>query len=201
MKLADTLDLGSNSERNAGSSPVGRTNNKSPDVFGALNKCEDNKMSQLNTYRNTLLPKKDENAKLYQDLAKEQSKIAPLQQKIISAKSAISRTSNQSTIKSKLKEIERSNRAISDIQKKISDIQKKIAQKEKDIANAEKIYRNEEIRVNKKQADKDEKRMQDIARQSQEFEYRIQRNETLQAKMQLDIRQLKAIPEMITVLF
>lgn len=30
VKLADTLDLGSNSERNAGSSPVGRTNDKSP---------------------------------------------------------------------------------------------------------------------------------------------------------------------------
>lgn len=43
--------------------------------------------------------------------------------------------------------------------------------------------------------------MQDIARQSQEFEHRIQQNEALQAKMQLDIKQLKAIPEIITVLF
>lgn len=43
--------------------------------------------------------------------------------------------------------------------------------------------------------------MQDIARQSQEFEHRIQQNDALQAKMQLDIKQLKAIPEIITVLF
>lgn len=34
VKLADTLDLGSNSERSAGSSPVGRTNDKSPDFSG-----------------------------------------------------------------------------------------------------------------------------------------------------------------------
>ena len=43
--------------------------------------------------------------------------------------------------------------------------------------------------------------MQGIARQSQEFEHRIQQNDALQAKMQLDIKQLKAIPEIITVLF
>jgi len=76
-----------------------------------------------------------------------------------------------------------------------------LLKKKKDIAHAEKNYRNEEIRVNKKQADEDKKRMQDIARQSQEFEHRIQQNEALQAKMQLDIKQLKAIPEIITVLF
>lgn len=43
--------------------------------------------------------------------------------------------------------------------------------------------------------------MQDIARQSQEFEHRIQQNDALQSKMQLDIKQLKDIPEIITVLF
>lgn len=157
-KLAYAIDLGSIFERSAGSIPVRCTNTKSR-FFVVLIKCEDNKMSQLDTYRNILLRKKDENAKLYQDLAKEQSKISPLQKKIISAKSAISRTSNQSTIKFKLNEIERSNKAISDVQKKVSDIQKKIAQKEKEkeIAHAEKNYRNEEIRVNKKQADEDKK--------------------------------------------
>lgn len=40
-------------------------------------------MSQLDTYRNTLVRKRGELAKLNQDLAKEQAKISPLQQKII----------------------------------------------------------------------------------------------------------------------
>lgn len=38
-------------------------------------------MSMLDTYRNNLLRKREEAAKLNQDLAKEQAKIAPLQQK------------------------------------------------------------------------------------------------------------------------
>lgn len=49
-------------------------------------------MSQLDSYRNTLMRKREEAAKLSQDLAKEQAKLSPLQSKIISAKSAISRT-------------------------------------------------------------------------------------------------------------
>jgi hypothetical protein len=38
-------------------------------------------LSQLDTYRNNLLRKQEEIAKLNQDLAKEQAKIAPLQKK------------------------------------------------------------------------------------------------------------------------
>ena len=52
-------------------------------------------MSTLDTYRNNLLRKREEAAKLNQDLAKEQAKIAPLQQKIISANAAIGRTKMQ----------------------------------------------------------------------------------------------------------
>ena len=59
-------------------------------------------MSMLDTYRNNLLRKREEAAKLNQDLAKEQAKIAPLQQKIISANAAIGRTKSASTIKSTL---------------------------------------------------------------------------------------------------
>lgn len=62
-----------------------------------------------------------------EDLAKEQVKIAPLQKKIISLKSAINRTKSESTIKSKSNEIERSNKSILDIQKKCGEIHKKIA--------------------------------------------------------------------------
>lgn len=49
-------------------------------------------MSQLDTYRNTMLRKQEDIVKLNQDLAKEQAKIADSQKKIISAQSAIGRT-------------------------------------------------------------------------------------------------------------
>ena len=75
-------------------------------------------MSQLDTYRNAMIRKREDLAKLNQDLAKEQAKVSPLQKKIISAKSAIARTKNQTTINTKYKEIERANKSISDIQKK-----------------------------------------------------------------------------------
>ena len=158
-------------------------------------------MSQLDTFRNTLLRKKEELAKLNQDLAKEHAKLAPLQQKIASADSAIKRTKNMATIKSRLNEIERSNKSILDVQKKIGEIQKKIAQKEKEIVTAEKNYQNEEAKVNKKHADEERKRLREATRQSLKMEHKIQQHEKLQAQMKQDIEQLKSIPETITVLF
>lgn len=158
-------------------------------------------MSMLDTYRNNLLRKREEAAKLNQDLAKEQAKIAPLQQKIISANAAIGRTKSASTIKSKLNEIERANKAIADTQKKVGDIQKKLAQKEKEIAAAEKTYHNEETKVNKKAADAEKKRIQEASRQSAALEQAIHRQEQLQFQMRQEIDEMKALPEKITVLF
>lgn len=158
-------------------------------------------MSQLDNYRNTLLRKKEELAKLNQDLAKEQAKVAPINQKIISTENAIKRTKNLSTIKSKYSEIERSQKSICDIQKKIGDIHKKIAQKETEIATADKNLQNEVAKENKKRANEEKKRLRDAERQSQEFQQRIHQSEIIQAKMQLDIDDLKSIPQTITVLF
>lgn len=166
-----------------------------------LKVMEEERMSQLDIYRNTLLRKREELAKLNQDLAKEQAKISPLQQKIISAKSAISRTKSQSIIKSKLGEIERANKSIADVQKKLGEIQKKIAQKEKDIATADKNYRNEEAKVNKKNTDAEKKRLQDATRQTQVMERAIQEHSLTQSHLQLQIDKLNAIPKRITVLF
>ena len=158
-------------------------------------------MAQIDTYRSTLLRRKEELAKLNQDLAKEQVKLAPLQSKINSANDAIRRTKSASTIKSKLSEIERASKSMADVQKKIGDIQKKIASKEKEVATAEKNFQNEEAKIRKKQAEEDKKRMQAAERQSQQLEQRIRYNERLQARMQHDIEQLQAVPETITVLF
>ena len=158
-------------------------------------------MAQIDTYRSTLLRRKEELAKLNQDLAKEQVKLAPLQSKINSANDAIRRTKSASTIKSKLSEIERASKSMADVQKKIGDIQKNIASKEKEVATAEKNFQSEEAKIRKKQAEEDKKRMQAAERQSQQLEQRIRYNERLQAQMQHDIEQLQAVPETITVLF
>lgn len=166
-----------------------------------MEKKEGDFLSQLDTYRNTLLKKQEDISKLNQDMAKEQAKIAPLQKKIISAKGAIGRTKSQSTIKSKLNEIERVEKSISDIQKKCGDIQKKIAQKEKERSTAEKNYRNEEAKVNKKNMEAEKKRQQDALRQAASFERSLREYGNAQSQMQLEIERLKAIPEKITVLF
>ena len=60
-------------------------------------------MAQIDTYRNTLLKKKQELAKLNQDMAREQGKVAPLQKKIISANAAIGRTKNAFNDKIKIR--------------------------------------------------------------------------------------------------
>ena len=158
-------------------------------------------MAQIDTYRNTLLKKKQELAKLNQDLARAQGKVAPLQKKIISANAAIGRTKNASTIKSKLGEIERANKSIADIQKKVGEIQKKIAQKEKEIAIAEKNYRNEEAKIAKKKMEAEKKKLRENERNNALIRETLAQHEKYQEELQMQIEQLKVIPEKITVLF
>ena len=158
-------------------------------------------MAIIDSYRATLLRKRDELAKLNRDLALEQAKIAPLQQKIISAKSAITRTKSESTIKSKLIEIDRANKSIMDIQKRCSAIQSKIAQKDKECATADKNYRNEEAKLDKKAADEKKKLLQQEARRSAALEQVLRQQEQRQLQMQREIDSIKTIPEKITVLF
>lgn len=158
-------------------------------------------MSQLDTYRKTMLRKTEEIAKLNEDLAKEQAKIAPLQKKIISAKTAITRTKNSATVKSKMNEIDRANKSISDIQKKCGDIYKKIAQKEKEHATAEKNYRNEEAKQNKKDLEAEKKRQKNAERQAAAIQRSLIEYGNTQNRIQMEIEKLKSVPERITVLF
>lgn len=158
-------------------------------------------MAQIDTYRNSLLRKKDELAKLNHELAKEQAKLAPLQKKIISARTAISRTKSQSTINSKLREIERTNKSIADVEKECGDVQKKIAQKEKEIATAEKNYRNEESKINKRNAEQQKKQIREAERYNAMIQSTLIQQEKRQEELQTEIEQLKAIPDKITVLF
>lgn len=158
-------------------------------------------MAQIDSYRNTLLKKKQELAKLNQDMAREQGKIAPLQKKIISAKEAIGRTKNASTIKSRLGEVERANKNIADIQKKSGEIQKKIAQKEKEIAATEKNYRNEEVKIAKKKMEAEKKQLKENEKNNVLIQETLAQHEKYQENLQMQIEQLRAIPEKITVLF
>lgn len=64
-------------------------------------------MAQIDLYRNSLLKKKQELAKLKQDMAREQGKVAPLQKKIILANASIGRAKSVSTVRSKLGEIQK----------------------------------------------------------------------------------------------
>lgn len=158
-------------------------------------------MALLDTYRNTVQRKQEEIAKLKNDYAKEQAKIAPLQKKIISANDTINRSKSSSTIKSKINEINRSNQSIADIEKKLADINKKISQKEKELTTARKNYENEEVKENKKRLEASRRLQQNNERQMQSVVASIKRQDENQQQMQNDINKLLAIPQKITVLF
>ncbi len=158
-------------------------------------------MALIDSYQSTMHRKQEEIAKLSADLAKEQAKIAPLQKKIISAQSAIGKTKSASTVASKLREIEKSNKSIADIQDKCGKIQTQIAKKEKERMAAEKNYRNEAAKLQKKSAEAEKKRQKEAERQAADMERTLRQYESKQRQMQMDIDELKYIPEKITVLF
>jgi hypothetical protein len=155
----------------------------------------------LDTYRNNILRKRTELAKLSQDRAKESSKIAALQQKITSAKKSISSTKSQSTINSKLNEISRHENEIANINKRISDFDVKLSKKDKEIADEEKKYRNEEGREIKKSAELEKKRIQESNRALQKINYTLSRHSKIQNEIQQSIIDLQTVPEKIKVLF
>lgn len=158
-------------------------------------------MTLVDTYRNNVLRKKEEISKLNADLAKEQAKIAPLRKKILSAEDAINRTKNSTTAKSKLNEISRANKSITDIEKKMGDIQKKITQKQKELSSAEKSYRNEEAREQKKILEAEKKRQKEAEMQMKTMVSAINQHTLQQNILSNEIKQLKNLPNKITVLF
>lgn len=158
-------------------------------------------MTLVDTYRNNVLRKKEEISKLNADLAKEQAKIAPLRKKILSAEDAINRTKNSTTTKSKLNEISRTNKSITDIEKKMGDIQKKITQKQKELSSAEKSYRNEEAREQKKILEAEKKRQKEAEMQMKSMVSAINQHTLQQNILSNEIKQLKNLPNKITVLF
>ena len=158
------------------------------------------RMALIDTYRNNVSRKKEEISRIKVDISKEQAKIAPLQKKIISAEAAISKTKNQSTIKSKLGEIERSRKSIADIEKKIGDLQKKETQKTKELATAEKNYQNEEAKENRKKLEAEKKQQKEYEKQMRSVSSTLQQHIYRQNTFETKLAQLTYLPEKITVL-
>ena len=154
----------------------------------------------VDTYRNNFARKKQELSKLSSDRARESAKIQPLKAKIISAKQAISRTKQTSTVKSKLGEIERHEKALSAIDKNIAAFDKKIAAKEKEIAVEERKVRQEQDKIDSKR-DKDEKaRLKTNEQQLLRINQSLQQQSHGQLILAKEIERMKHVPEKITVL-
>lgn len=144
--------------------------------------------------RKRVIKLREDLSKLKIEYSKEETKIAPLQKKIIAAKAAIGRTKNNATIKSKLNEIERCNKQIADISKKCGDLQKKTGLKEKELAAAEKKLSEAEV--------KEAKRVErETTRRFNSVDETLNLHASVQESLYDEIQELKKIPEEITILF
>lgn len=151
-------------------------------------------MALIDTYRNNIARKQDELVRLQKARSNETKKMASQSKKLLSAKQAMSRAKSTATIKSRSREIANAEKALAAINKKVAEIDSKIAQKEQEIAREKDKYRREEERELKKREKDDKKRLRESEAKLSEV------NEKL-GDMQLDITELKKLPEKITVLF
>ena len=158
-------------------------------------------MALIDTYRSNMQRKRQELVSLREKIAEESEKRTGINTKILSAKSTISRTKSELTIKSKLNEISRLEKSSSDIDKAIADLEKKTAAKENEYNSEEKKYKVEEEKQRKKQEQEDKLRQRENERTLQRINQAIATQQRHQSVMQSDIERLKAVPEKITVLF
>lgn len=158
-------------------------------------------MALIDTYRNNVIRKKQELAKLSEDRTRENSKAINYKNKIISAQTSISRTKSESMIKSKSSEIDRTQKDLFNVEKKIAEIDKKMAQKEKDLLNESKKLQVEEQKELKKRNDTENKRIKESQQQLNTLNNSIKRQTFVQSQLLNEIEQLKRVPQKITVLF
>ena len=158
-------------------------------------------MSIIESYQNSIKRRRETITRLLNEKARESTKIANASKKIDSARSAISRTKNQTTIKNRLRDIERAEKDKSESYKKIASIDGKISKLEKEIANDEKRLNQEQMREQKRQLKKDADLQRKTQRQIDSVNRTLQLHENVQSNMQDQIEALKRLPEKITVLF
>lgn len=158
-------------------------------------------MAIIDTYRSAVTRRREELAKLKQDLSKEQSKESDYKKKKNAATTAISHTKNSSTIKTKSREIDRYNDEIAKSSKRQGDIMKSISKKEKELNDAISRVEREEARIEKQKEAVQKKLQEETVNQMATIENTLSKHEEVQQKIQQDIEQLQAVPQNITVLF
>ena len=157
-------------------------------------------MAIIETYRNNVAKKRQKLAELSSDRAKESGKIQPLKAKILSAKSAISRTKQPSTIKSKLIEIDSCEKSLAAIDKNIASIDGKIAAMEKEIVAEEKKVGKEQNKIETQRIKDEQSRIKAYDLQMKSFSQSLQQHRYAQTQLADEIERLKYVPEKIIVL-
>jgi len=158
-------------------------------------------MALIDSYRNTLVSKQKELATLTSSKAKEQNKISDLNKKIILASDAIRRTKSLSVIASKQREIDRHQKSIADTNKKIADLEAKIAKKQKEIFDYQTKIDKEQSLIDKKQKVYSAKKQKENENSVRNINNTLNYHSQLHTNTLNEIRDLKRIPEKITILF
>ncbi|VDH15471.1 CHAT domain [Algoriella xinjiangensis] len=158
-------------------------------------------MVLIDSYRNSKIAKQKELAKLTSDKAKEFVKLSDLNKKINSASDIMKRTKSISTINSKLRDVERYNKDIADTNKKIADFESKIVRKEKEIFDYQTKIDKEQNNIDKKRKSESEKLIKEQERSLRNINTTLNYHDRLHESTINEIKELKNIPEKITVLF
>lgn len=151
-------------------------------------------MSLIDTYRNNIKRKKDEQLRLNKEKSKYMLDRTNKNSRIISAKQSINRTKSDSLIRSKLREIQRYEKEVQGYDKKISDLEKKIANNQKYITNEESKLIQEELREEKRKELENKRSIQKINNRLTDI------NDS-QNNLKFEFNKLKESKSKITILF
>ncbi len=100
-----------------------------------------------------------------------------------------------------MKEIERSQKDLANVEKKIAEYEQKIATKYKELGNEEKRVTQEEENEFKKRKREEDRRFQDNNRRMSNISNTLSKHDRLHNQTQIEIENLKKLPEKIVVLF
>lgn len=147
-------------------------------------------MTITTTLSNTISRKKKELSKLQSDKALEVKRASDLEKKISLANNSMSRTKSESIMRAKIRDIGRYDSQLSKVNQKIAGIEKKIAQKSIEISREESKLQREESKELKKRQE-----------EFKNIQSSISHHDKLHQQTQIEIAELKNVPEKITVLF
>jgi len=158
-------------------------------------------MSMLDSYRRNVFQKNNELARLQQDKAKDQGRLADVTRKINDANQAINRATSQSTIKSKMSEIQRYQNDLTSISKRVADLESKIARKQQEVYAEQKKVSDEETKEQKKRISENQRQERDHTDQMSQINQTLKRHSYIQRETNARLEQLQRLPERIVVLF